>query len=244
MLISYRYDYLVQRAKPDVILCLGVDCGSGQVHVGEDLCMICEVCSFKTCPVHKLPWHEGMTCEEFDCDEAQIERLEQAEATAKLLAKEHAQVCPNCHEGVSRSDGCDHMTCKFHAFELVDRADNSKGRCGMEWCYVCGASYENIKRLGDEAHAATCTYHPRRVQMRRDQKQAHQGQLTQLVHGRPVSDTLKRARGARNERIRADIRPKAAEAAEKRRKEMEQKKEEGQQDKKRRLHLHPPWEEK
>jgi hypothetical protein len=45
-------------------------------------------------------------------EDSQIERLEQAEATAKLLAKEHAQVCPNCGQGVSRIDGCDHMTCK------------------------------------------------------------------------------------------------------------------------------------
>jgi hypothetical protein len=75
--------------------------------------MVCESCSFKTCAVHKLPWHEGQTCEEFDMDDSQIERLEEAEATAKLLAKEHAQVCPNCLNGVSRSEGCDHMTCKF-----------------------------------------------------------------------------------------------------------------------------------
>jgi hypothetical protein len=57
-------------------------------------------------------------------DDSQIERLEEAEATAKLLAKEHAQVCPNCQNGVSRSEGCDHMTCKFPfiiAFNCVMR---------------------------------------------------------------------------------------------------------------------------
>lgn len=100
-------------ATPDLVMCLGLNCGSGQIHTDENPMMICESCSFKTCAVHKLPWHEGQTCEEFDMDDSQIERLEEAEATAKLLAKEHAQVCPNCQNGVSRSEGCDHMTCKF-----------------------------------------------------------------------------------------------------------------------------------
>jgi hypothetical protein len=115
----------------------------------------------------------------------------------------------------------------------------------MEWCYVCGTSYENIKRRGEEAHAPTCTYHPRRVQMRRDQEQAVQGQLTALVHGGPVSETLERARGARNARVRAELRPLAAQAAERRMREMEQnRKEEKGVEKKRRLNLHAPWEER
>ncbi len=111
--VGSRYDYLAMIATPDLVMCLGLNCGSGQIHAGDNPMMICQVCSFKTCAIHKLPWHAGQTCEEFDMDESQIDRLEQAEATAKLLAKERAQVCPNCHQGVSRSEGCDHMTCKF-----------------------------------------------------------------------------------------------------------------------------------
>jgi hypothetical protein len=116
----------------------------------------------------------------------------------------------------------------------------------MEWCYVCGASYENMKRFGENAHAPTCMYHPRRVQMRKDQEQAVQGQLTQLVHGGPVSETLERARGARNARVRAELRPLAAQAAERRMRELEQKQKEEKsiEKKKRKLNLHAPWEEK
>ncbi|PMD24650.1 hypothetical protein NA56DRAFT_566586 [Hyaloscypha hepaticicola] len=229
-----RYEYLKLMATPDLVMCLGLDCGSGQIHpnASENPMMICEACSFKTCAVHKLPWHEGQTCEEFDMDDSQIERLEEAEATAKLLAKEHAQVCPNCLNGVSRIDGCDHMTCK-------------KGRCGNEWCYVCGASYEKIKAIGEEAHAVHCMYHPRRVNMRRDQERAAQGQLTQMVHGGPISEALEQARGRRNERVRAELRPLAAQAAERRMREMEQQKKEEEKTgtKKRKLNLHAPWEE-
>jgi hypothetical protein len=115
----------------------------------------------------------------------------------------------------------------------------------MEWCYICGAAFENVKRLGEMAHAPTCIYNPKRVQMRKEQEQVIQGQLTALVHGGPVSETLEKARGARNERVRAELRPLAAQAAERRMREMEQKrKEEEGVVKKRRLNLHAPWEEK
>jgi hypothetical protein len=81
--------------------------------------------------------------------------------------------------------------------------------------------------------------------MRRDQERAVQGQLTQLVHGGPVSETLEQARGRRNERVRAELRPLAAQAAERRMREMEQqKKEEKGGEKKRKLSLHAPWEER
>ncbi|KAE9366872.1 hypothetical protein N431DRAFT_384873 [Stipitochalara longipes BDJ] len=230
--IFARYEYLQMMATPDLVMCLGLNCGSGQIHTDPSPMMVCESCSFKTCAVHKLPWHEGQSCEEFDMDDSQIERLEEAEATAKLLAKEHAQVCPNCQNGVSRSEGCDHMTC----------------RCGNEWCYLCGTSYEDIKQRGEEAHAPTCIYHPRRVRVRRDQEQAVQGQLTQLVHGGPVSEALEKARGRRNERVRAELRPLAAQAAERRMREMEkqekEKKEKGGEAKRPRLNLHAPWEER
>jgi hypothetical protein len=88
-------------------------------------------------------------------------------------------------------------------------------------------------------------YHPRRVQVRRGQEQAVQGQLTQLVHGGPVSEALEQARGRRNERVRAELRPLAAQAAERRMREMEQQKEDEKGEaKKRKLNLHAPWEER
>jgi len=237
-------------ATPNLVMCLGLDCGSGQIHVDENPMMVCEVCSFKTCAVHKLPWHEGQTCEEFDMDDSQIERLEEAEATAKLLAKEHAQICPNCRNCVTRTEGCDHMTCKFSVSNFLRYLLIAfEGRCGNEWCYLCGTSYEEIKRRGEEAHAPTCIYHPRKVNTRRDAEQRMQGQLTQLVHGGPVSEALEKARGKRNERVRAELRPLAAQAAERRMREMEQqekekKKEKRGEQKRPRLNLHAPWEER
>jgi hypothetical protein len=112
------------------------------------------------------------------------------------------------------------------------------------------ASYENLKRFGETAHAQTCTYHPNKVRTRKDQEEATRDRMTQLVHGGPVSEALQQARTARNARIKAEVRPLALEAAEKRMKEakdMARIREAGMKEsnvpKKRKTKLVPAWEE-
>jgi hypothetical protein len=191
--------------------------------------MICNTCGFSTCVHHKLPWHTGLTCAEFDTSDEQVERLEQAEATAKLLSKDHSKICPNCKQGVTKQDGCDHLMC----------------RCGKEWCFICLASWENIMRIGAEAHHPTCDYHPRKIRKLPSQIANNQAQLTETVLGEPASEALLRAREARNQRVRAELRPKTAEAALKRMEEQRERvKEEGGERKKRKVRLVPAWVER
>ncbi|KAG4442144.1 hypothetical protein IFR05_002357 [Cadophora sp. M221] len=200
--IISRYEYLVLMATPGLIMCLGPNCGAGQVHPDnhkENPIMICNSCGFKTCTVHKLPWHEGFSCEEFDCDESQIERLEADEATAKLLSQ-NSKVCPACNQGVTKTEGCDHLQC----------------RCGQQWCFECLASYENIMRIGETAHARHCSYHPDTIRLRADQKDASDRNMAELVHGGPVSEALAQARIQHNAKRREKLRPLALEAAQKR----------------------------
>ncbi|KAL2072976.1 hypothetical protein VTL71DRAFT_10300 [Oculimacula yallundae] len=200
--IITRYNHLVLMATPGLIMCLGPNCGAGQVHPTdhrENPVMTCNSCGFLTCVVHKLPWHEGFSCEEFDCDDSQIERLEAEELTAKLLSQ-NSKVCPTCKEGVTKSDGCDHMEC----------------RCGEAWCWECLTSWENILRIGATAHARHCTYHPDKVRIRRDQTDASARNMAELVHGGPVSEALANAREQHNTKRREKMRPLALEAAEKR----------------------------
>lgn len=233
--IYARYQYLLMSLNPDMVFCLGRNCGSAQHHSPQALgpVMTCGKCSFRTCIVHKLPWHDGMTCEEFDCDESQIERLEQDEATAKLLASLSAKICPTCKQGVDRTDGCDHLRC----------------RCGGEWCFECLASWENILRIGMTAHAPTCKSHPRRIQIRPDQKLANQARIFASVHGSMPSDAVQQARYQRDAKVRATIRPQALEAAERRAREAALAREAQEQTsnshkKPKRTKLIAPWEEK
>ncbi|TGO22770.1 hypothetical protein BPAE_0155g00080 [Botrytis paeoniae] len=199
-----RYFYLREKAsRPDTfIMCLGPKCGGGQIHEGPEPLMICDHCKFKTCVKHKLPWHEGQSCDEFDVDDSQIERLEQEEATAKLLAKD-SRICPKCKECVVRSDGCDHMEC----------------RCGNSWCYLCGVDWENILRLGVAAHRRNCPNHPDSHKLSRGQNLANETALTNLVHGRPINEAQTRAKYAKQAARREVMRPLALAAAEQRMKE-------------------------
>lgn len=104
-------------------------------------------------------------------------------------------------------------------------------------------------RIGQEAHAPTCDYHPRKLQKSKAQQAAGQVHMTETLLGGPASEALLRARDARNERVRAELRPKAAEAAEARMKaELERAKEGGKNEspekKRRRVRLLPAWEER
>lgn len=126
-----RYKYLKQQAlRPGhYISCTNSSCGGSQAHDCDGPNgprMVCNFCQAETCAEHRRPWHEGQTCLEFDMDPAQIERLEEEEATAKLLAKEATSICPKCGQGVTKTEGCDHMMCQ----------------CGTEWCYVVSDLYK------------------------------------------------------------------------------------------------------
>ncbi|KAJ0107653.1 hypothetical protein J7T55_010258 [Diaporthe amygdali] len=230
-----RYKYLKQQSEipGHYISCTNTLCGGSQPHESEDPMMICNHCKSATCAKHRRPWHEGQTCEEFDLDDAQIERLEEEEATAKLLSREDMSICPKCGQGVTKTEGCDHMRCQ----------------CGQEWCYVCSCSYENIIRLGPTAHATFCTYHPNKVNLTKTQQEAARKRIMGLVHGGEVSAELSRAREDLRRRRREEIRPKAAEAAEARlRAQLEQNKGQPQpngppEKKKRKVKLFAPWEE-
>ncbi|KAG4034259.1 hypothetical protein MFRU_003g02320 [Monilinia fructicola] len=223
-----RYTYLSDRAsRPgNFIECLGPNCGAGQVHEGVEPVMICHHCKFKTCVKHKLPWHEGLSCDEFDIDDSQIERLEQAEATARLLAKD-SRICPKCQECVMRIDGCDHMSCN----------------CGNAWCYLCGADWENVIRHGPTAHGRNCPNHPDPYQLSQRQLEARETDLTRLAHGGPINERLNQARHARNAARREQMRPLALAAAEQRLKDQASKRENSGSPPRKKTKLVAPWEE-
>ncbi|CAG8654570.1 6523_t:CDS:2, partial [Dentiscutata heterogama] len=94
----------------DIRFCLNSKCDSAQVHSGEhDLpIMTCPKCGSKACFTHDVPWHEGLTCSEYD----QRKNNEQEVATHNYLLKE-TKPCPNCGVHIIKNGGCDHMTCKM-----------------------------------------------------------------------------------------------------------------------------------
>ncbi|KAM0261324.1 hypothetical protein ACHAQJ_002355 [Trichoderma viride] len=102
-----KYDTLIiQRAiqeDPTFVWCSS-DCGSGQLHDGgsDQQIMTCTSCGNKTCFQHKVAWHTGLTCEQYD-EEGRRKKKEDA-ASAKMV-KKVTKKCPGCKSPIEKNGG-------------------------------------------------------------------------------------------------------------------------------------------
>ncbi|CEO94529.1 hypothetical protein PBRA_000314, partial [Plasmodiophora brassicae] len=67
----------------------------------------CPHCRAEFCPNCHFKPHPGRPC---------------AETVKECVLDEETRICPRCREGIFRTEGCDHMTCK----------------CKYEFCFQCG----------------------------------------------------------------------------------------------------------
>ena len=115
------------------------------------------------------------------------------------------------------------------------------------------AEWENIIRLGDSAHASWCDNHPNKVAKTKSQREADKNRMTELLHGRPITDEERAARDGLRARRVEKIRPLVVEAAEKRMQAAKEQQEkmkkqmsdspDGKQPAKKKTKLIAPWEE-
>ncbi|CAA0823169.1 zinc finger (C3HC4-type RING finger) family protein [Striga hermonthica] len=88
----------------------------------------CIKCNGYFCIDCKVPWHYNLTCSDYK--EKHPYPLPE-EAKLKNLAETNLwRQCLKCNHMIELSAGCYHMTC----------------RCGHEFCYNCGAAWENKKQ--------------------------------------------------------------------------------------------------
>ena len=108
-------------AMPEFRRCLRPGCSDGQIYVRQygPSIVECTSCGFRTCFYHQTPWHEDVTCEEFDgvseIDEETKARTAREEA--KVVEIFNPQPCPNCGVRIWKYEGCDHMQCKCFDLE-------------------------------------------------------------------------------------------------------------------------------
>ncbi|PVI02323.1 hypothetical protein DM02DRAFT_308023 [Periconia macrospinosa] len=142
----------------------GGGCGSGQIH-GAGPKMECVGCGTVQCVNHAILWHEGETCAEYDY--RTDSRLKKAEEEAsKELIKQTTKKCPSCNRNIEKSSGCDHMTCKlFLLTQVVGSCYGSAERffivgskCKHEFCWLCMAAYDPIRKQGNHMHRSNCQY--------------------------------------------------------------------------------------
>ncbi|KAE9375865.1 hypothetical protein N431DRAFT_403883 [Stipitochalara longipes BDJ] len=65
-----RHELLVARHalqdNPNFVWCLSGKCEWGELHNPKSKRFICPACGFQTCFKHQIPWHEGLTCRQYD----------------------------------------------------------------------------------------------------------------------------------------------------------------------------------
>jgi len=100
-------------ADPNFRWCLREGCENGQLYEEEmiDPQITCEACSFQMCFKHQTPWHQDLTCDQFD---SQRQHGDPNHGETATWLTNNTKRCPgtNCGVNTEKDGGCFHMTCK------------------------------------------------------------------------------------------------------------------------------------
>ncbi|KAL6502206.1 hypothetical protein OROHE_024799 [Orobanche hederae] len=89
-------------------------------------CVECPVCARFICVECEVPWHSSMTCQEYQ--NLALDERDGSDLTLHRLAQSKRwSRCQQCRRMIEFAHGCYHMTCW----------------CGHEFCYSCGAEYDD-----------------------------------------------------------------------------------------------------
>ena len=96
--------------------CQSPTCDSGQLHASgaAEPIVVCEDCGFRSCFVHRMPWHDGVTCAQYDArNPEQVERDKRVEEKDyRKMFGEGVKPCPNCRSPIQKRGGCNLMSCE------------------------------------------------------------------------------------------------------------------------------------
>ncbi|CAF2699122.1 unnamed protein product [Rotaria sp. Silwood2] len=125
--------------KTEFILCAHDECGSGQFHIlaqNSSPIVTCILCKQQTCALHRIKWHKGLTCEEYDKQKQQKQQQQQ-----QAIENEKKQ-CPKCQYINEINLNNDRTICSM---------------CKYEYCPECKTDYKEIQRIGLNHHKTTCS---------------------------------------------------------------------------------------
>jgi len=154
-----KYDTRMLRLKLSAMSgftwCVNSECDAGQfcTSIGTAVSpkiVTCSSCGTKSCSFHSVPWHEGLTCTQFDEKrrrEVRKKATEKLTHSDKRYLRAHTKSCPKCGIAIQKTEGCDHMTCK------------PPGGCGYEFCWSCLGDYKDIRKLGNHMHKRGCRFY-------------------------------------------------------------------------------------
>lgn len=171
---------------PGFMACRAPGCTSGQIHWGGEAqpIMTCCDCEHKTCVIHEVEWHAGMTCTEWD-ENARVAQMRRAELAANQeYLNASTKPCPNpaCARPTEKNGGCHHMTCEYPPIHLklsyvslrytslvlklkLTESPWVGTHCRHQYCWDCHAPWAPIIHHGNIMHADTCPYHSNNIRV-------------------------------------------------------------------------------
>lgn len=102
----------------------------------------CFSCGLRNCFSCRTQAHPTITCLQYQAFLV-AERTPADANTIHWINNNTMRCPPPCNVPIEKNDGCDHMTCT---------------RCKAEWCWLCGADYNKIRREGNTAHMRNCRH--------------------------------------------------------------------------------------
>ncbi|KAF9352792.1 hypothetical protein BGX26_009441 [Mortierella sp. AD094] len=88
----------------------------------------CPECKSSFCATCAVPFHRGMTCEQYQI-QSQGGNSEEDRAMLRLVQDRHWRHCPSCRFVIEKQQGCNHMVC----------------HCGQSFCYACGHPWNELE---------------------------------------------------------------------------------------------------
>ncbi|CAL5010117.1 unnamed protein product [Urochloa decumbens] len=118
---------MVLGGSSNVCYCPFNDCSEIMVddRGGENPESECLVCRRLFCAQCTVPWHAGVSCDQY-MQLAPEDRRKEDLQVLEMANGNKWKRCPRCKFFVERHDGCAHMTC----------------RCGFQFCYACGEPWD------------------------------------------------------------------------------------------------------
>lgn len=164
--LSDRVDNLLLiqflRADPNFCYCANPrGCGSGCSLIDGAAAVnffTCRDCNSTTCVSHKLPWHSGLTCAEFD------QRIKESDTESEAWQHANTKKCPGCTKSIEHAGGCNVMACCTYGDDTCRRLRTGKGGpgfcdhgglCGQRFCWICLGL---IDQDGTRHHTRQCQF--------------------------------------------------------------------------------------